>query len=402
MILRQTISPALRFGLVGAFFIAGDLSASSGPAQSGLFAFADNAITSATNPAGLTRIDNPEWLGQLAVFLTDSTFEKSTDQSSGALSADSDSVLIAPFVYYARPVGDSWGIGGSFTALGFGEDLGSEGPGRYLVDEWALAVLSLAPAVGYRVNEHFSLGAALRINYTYYRFESAVFNGPGMDDGRMEIEAGDLSLSGQLGLLYEFTDRTRIGLNWTAEDDPELSDSPEFSSGGGPVQEVTIKSITPQSLGAGVWHQFAGGSAFSFDAVWIEFSEFGVSEFRLNGNEVTAHEQDFEDVWIFTAGYWHPLNDKWTVKAGALYSTQFIKDVNRTQNFKMDQIFGIGVGAEYRSGGNKIVGLNLNFYDLGEAPVEVDIPNIGRFTGRYTKHQSIGLDFTLRWRRGAL
>ncbi len=318
MTLRQTISPALRFGLVGAFFIAGDLSASSGPAQSGLFAFADNAITSATNPAGLTRIDNPEWLGQLAVFLTDSTFEKSTDQSSGALSADSDSVLIAPFVYYARPVGDSWGIGGSFTALGFGEDLGSEGPGRYLVDEWALAVLSLAPAAGYRINEHFSLGAAVRFNYTYYRFESAVFNGPGIDDGRMEIEAGDLSLSGQLGLLYEFTDRTRIGLNWTAEDDPELSDSPEFSSGGGPVQEVTIKSITPQSLGAGVWHQFAGGSSFTFDAIWVEFSEFGLSEFRVNGNEVTAHEQDFEDVWVFTAGYWHPLNDKWTIKAGLL------------------------------------------------------------------------------------
>ena len=123
MMLRSTTSPALRFGLFGAFFLAGDLPASSGPAQSGLFAFADNAITSATNPAGLTRIDNPEWLGQLAVFLTDSTFEKSTDQSSGALSADSDSVLIAPFVYYARPVGDSWGIGGSFTAFPLWADL---------------------------------------------------------------------------------------------------------------------------------------------------------------------------------------------------------------------------------------------------------------------------------------
>jgi long-subunit fatty acid transport protein len=122
MILRQTISPALRFGLVGAFFLAGDLSASSGPAQSGLFAFADNAMTAATNPAGLTRIESPEWLGQFALFLSDSTFEKSADQSSGALTADSSSVLVAPFVYHARPIGDNWGIGGSFTALGFGED----------------------------------------------------------------------------------------------------------------------------------------------------------------------------------------------------------------------------------------------------------------------------------------
>ena len=152
-------------------------------------------------------------------------------------------------------------------------------------------------------------------------------------------------------------------------------------------------------IGAGIWHQFKGGSAFTVDALWVEFSEFGMSEVFLNGDMLETAEQDFEDTWLFTVGYSYPITSKWNLKGGVLYSTQFIKDENRTQNFKMDQMYGIGVGADYKWGQNKIVGLNLSYYDFGEAPVKANIPGFGEFTGRYTKHQAIGLDFTFRWRR---
>jgi len=389
--------------VLGALFPSGNMLANTGPVQSGLTATAENAFTAKTNPAGLTRIESTDWLGQLALFYSESTFEKSPDQSSGSVNTESDSILVAPFVYYARPINEKWSLGASFTALGFGEDVGGEGPGRYLVDEWAMAILSLAPAVGFRVNEDLSIGAAININYTYYSFESAIFNGAGNDDGRLEIEADDIGLAPQLGLLYEFSPNTRVGVNWTSENDPTLSDTPEISGGGNiNVEEVEISSTTPQSLNAGIWHRFQGGSVITFDAAWVEFSKFGVSQVSVDGSEIVTQEQDFEDVWLFTAGYWRPVSEKWTVKAGVMYSTQFIEDANRTQHFKMDRILGIGLGGEYRWGSNKVIGLNLNFYDLGDAPVQVDIPGFGSFTGKYTKHQSVGLDFTFRWSRQAL
>jgi long-chain fatty acid transport protein len=285
--------------------------------------------------------------------------------------------------------------------MGFGEDVGGEGPGRYLIDEWALVMLKLAPAVSYRINEKWSVGAALNINYTYYSFESAVFNPDNPNaDGRMELEADDISLSPQVGLLYEFSERTRFGLNWTGESDPELSDTPKYTGVTvGPLEEVKIKSTMPQMIGAGLWHQFNGGSAVTVDALWVEFSEFGMSEIYLNGSNLETRNQDFEDVWLFTLGYSYPVADKWLLKGGVLYTTQFIKDENRTQNFKMDQMFGLGVGAEYKWGNNINIGLNLNYYDFGEAPIEADVPGFDTFTGRYTKHDAYGLDFTIRWRR---
>jgi long-chain fatty acid transport protein len=294
--------------------------------------------------------------------------------------------------------------------MGFSEDVG-DGPTRYLVNEWTLAMVNLSPAVAYQLTEKVSLGAALNVSYTYYYYESAVFNPePDIGDGRMEIEADDISFSGQFGLLWELSPRTRIGFGYKSENDPKLTDTPAFSGlgptrqmlleqGGGLTNEVSFQTTTPQSLGGGIYHEFEGGTSVTFDAVWMEFSAFGMSEFLVGDSTVDVSNQDFEDIWAFSAGVSYPLENRWTLKAGLMGTTQFIKDVNRTKTFKMDQIFGIGIGAEYQWGDQRVVGLNLNYYDLGDAPVEVDIPLVGTVRGQYSEHYAIGLDFTFRWIR---
>ncbi len=387
-----------------------EVLANSRPAQAGLFAPADSAMTAAFNPAGMTRLDRPEWVAEGVLFVSDSTFVQTADSVDGAITQDSDSLLFAPLIYYTRPIGEKWSAGFSGTALGFGEDVGS-GPTRYLVKEWALAVVSASPAAAVRLTESLSLGAALNISYTYYYYESAVFNPePDIDDGVMEIEATDISFSGQVGLLWELSPRTRIGFNYKSEVDADLSDTPSFSGlgptrqmmleqGGALSNKVAFQSVTPQSLGGGIYHEFSGGTSVTFDAVWMEFSKFGMSEISVGDDTVEADSQDFEDIWAFSLGINYPLQNRWTLKAGLMGTTEFIKDVNRTKTLTMDQIFGAGIGAEYRWGDKRVVGLNLNYYDLGDAPVEVDIPLVGTVRGQYTDHYSVGLDFTFRWIR---
>lgn len=386
------------------------VAASTGPAQAGLFAPADSAVTAALNPAGLARLGGPDWVAQGLVFYSESTFEQTADSVEGAVTDESESILVAPLIYYGRPLNDRWSVGFSGTALGFGEDV-ADGPTRYLLREWALVMLSAAPAVSYRLTDRLSVGAALSANYTWYYYEAAVFNPePDIGDGQMEIEADDISFSGQLGLLWEISPRTRIGLNYTSEVEPELGDVPEFSGlgptrqmmleqGGALTEEITFKSVTPQSIGAGIYHELSDGTSFTFDAVWIEFSEFGLSEFTTGDSSVELSDQDFEDVWAFSFGFSYPLNARWALKAGLLGTTQFIKDEYRTKKLKLDQIYGAGIGTEYRWKDNRALGLNLNYYDLGEAPVDVDIPLVGNVRGRYSQHYSIGLDFTFRWLR---
>jgi len=385
--------------------------ANSGPAQSALFARADSAITAAANPAGMTRLDNPEWVGQALIFVSESTFEQSADSVSGSVVDENDGSLLAPLIYYAHPLNDKWAVGGSVTAMAFGEDIGDTGPTRYLVDEWSLVMASLSPAVAYRVNPRLSLGGAININYTLYSYESAVFNPePDIGDGRMEIEDDDISLAFQLSILYEFSPHSRIGLNYRSENESEFSDTPSFSNLG-PTREtlleqgsvlgndVSFSTTMPQMVGAGVYHEFQNGTSVTADVLWMEFSAFGMSEFGLGSGSIETSTQNFEDAWAFSAGIAYPLNNRWTIKAGAMFTSQFIDDVNRTQTFKMDDIRGIGVGAEYHWGDDKIIGLNVNYYDMGDAPVEKDIPLIGIVKGEFTENHAIGFDLTFRWIR---
>jgi hypothetical protein len=64
--------------------------ASGGPAMTGLIATADEAVTAAANPAGLTRLHEAEWVGGIRAFYIASDFT-TTAQSVGGALANSNS-----------------------------------------------------------------------------------------------------------------------------------------------------------------------------------------------------------------------------------------------------------------------------------------------------------------------
>lgn len=57
---------------------------------------------------------------------------------------------------------------------------------------------------------------------------------------------------------------------------------------------------------------------------------------------------------------------------------------NRSFAFRLDRIWGAGAGAEHRWGKNRVVGLNVTYYDLGGAPMSTTIPLVGTLSGEYS------------------
>jgi hypothetical protein len=70
-----------------------------------------------------------------------------------------------------------------------------------------------------------------------------------------------------------------------------------------------------------------------------------------------------------------------------------------TRLHEAEWVVGACAGAEYRWGKNRVVGVNLTFYDLGSAPVSTSIPLVGTLSGQFTTNYAIGADLTLRWIR---
>lgn len=383
--------------------------ATTGPAISGLVATADDAETAAKNPAGLTRLDRAEWVGGVRVFYADSESDTTLD-GGPSLSDDSSTTLFIPAVYYARPLNEDITLGISLTVpSGLGSDPGNETAGRYLLDKWSLGYVSLAPAVGYRVNEKFSVGATVNFNYAVYDYETAVFNGIGEPDGTMKLSASDFGIGFQLGLLYEFTPTTRIGLNYRSSSTSDFSDTPELS-GLTPEREAgledgirskkfSLESKFPQALVAGIYHQFPDGKSATVDVAWVDFSQYGLTSAVVGDTSIEVQDKKYDDIWAVSAGFSWPLDDRWTMRVGAAYASAGIDDQNRSFAFRLDRVVGAGVGAQYQWDKDRLVGVNLTYYDLGDGRVDQDIPLVGTLSSEYSSNYALGLDFSIRWLR---
>jgi long-chain fatty acid transport protein len=385
-------------------------AATDGPAMTGLFATADDAVTAATNPAGLTRLHEAEWVGGIRAFYIGSDFTTTAQSVGGSVANSSSSSLAIPSLYYARPVNPDLTLGISLTVpSGLGSNPGDATPARYLLEKWTLGYVSLTPAAGYRVTERVSFGVGLNLNYSLYDYQTAVFNGPGQPDGKMELRDSTFGVGFQLGALYELTPMTRLGLTYTSSTTSDFSSAPQLS-GLTPQREallpigirnntVTLRSEFPQRITAGVWHELADGKSLTLDVAWIDFSQFGLSSATLGSRSIEVSNSRYNDIWGASAGMNWPLDEKWTLRFGVAYASSGVDMTNRSFSFRLDRVIGAGAGAEYRWGQNRVVGVNLTYYDLGSAPVSTNIPLVGTLSGEFTSNYAIGLDLTLRWIR---
>ncbi len=136
-----------------------------GPGYTRVNAAAESAETAYTNPAGMTRFDEPTT--SAGVTFIKSFKEFAVDESRSTIGGgdpdDSDPALI-PSYYHIRPLNDKWRFGfAANVAAGFGSDYGNSWAGRYYSDAFSLAFISFTPSFAYPVNDRLSLGFSVPV-----------------------------------------------------------------------------------------------------------------------------------------------------------------------------------------------------------------------------------------------
>jgi long-subunit fatty acid transport protein len=132
---------------------------------------------------------------------------------------------------------------------------------------------------------------------------------------------------------------------------------------------------------------------------WIDFSQFGLSSATLGSRSIEVSNSRYNDICGASAGINWPLDEKRTLRFGVAYASSGVDMANRSFSLRLDRVIGAGAGAEFRWGQNRMVGVNLTYYDLGSAPVSTHIPVLGPLSGEFSRNYAIGLDLTLRWIR---
>jgi long-chain fatty acid transport protein len=391
----------LRSGWLLASLSAFAAQADLGPALSGLTAQADNATTVFWSPAGITRLDQQELLVGATLAVTESKFEVDESNRSGG-SADNDTSLLAiPSFYYAHPINDKWSAGAALTVpSGFGNTYGKSWSGRYLSEESDLAFVALSGTLGYRFNDHWSIGGGPIVLYTDSTSKARVNNlvGP---DGKIELEEDGFGFGWQLGLMYEFSESARIGAVYRAEIDPDLSGNPKLNNLD-PLLEAGLNALglldedidvdfkVPEQVQLGYYQDLTKDWSFTLDAMWINMSQFGINHVSVDSASVSL-DGSFKDNWLFSTGLRYRYRPDLAFSVGGLYMTSPTTDARRTIALPVDRVIAVGAGVEWQWKGF-VIHNNLNYADLGDGDLDQDGGLAGRIEGSFDTNYAVVLD----------
>jgi long-chain fatty acid transport protein len=373
------------------------------PTLSGIAAAADDAMVAATNPAAMTRFDRQVRRGEVMVFYSDNTWEGQIGEEGPAFRSQESDTTIIPSGNMVRPVRDNLWFGFTILGSGFSDDYEDGWLGRYFIEEYELVYLSAFPSLATKLTDKLSVAASLALTYTTYEQIKAVPNDPGLEDGTLTVDTDGWSAGWALSGLYEFSDTTRVGLSYRSKIEPDLSGQAKFS-GLGPMTEaildaagllnagIDVSSAQPQSVLAGVYHQFDDGGAITVDAVWSDFSNFSLAEIYVNGDQIVESDVDYDDILALSASYSRPVAERWRVGIGGFITNDMVNDDNRTLTLRLDRIWSLGAGFDWQWRADRKLSVTLNYLKIDDAPVTTPpLPGIGPVTGRFTDRGTIYL-----------
>ena len=380
------------------------------PGVSGLAASADSAKTAATNPAGITRFTQRAAAAELMWFSSESDWESQFSNSSREFNSKDSGDTFVPRVFYLQPVSDNFSASFTFLGAGFSDDLG-DWPGRYFLKSYDSTRVSAFPSLAYRIDDQWSVAGSVAITYSSFEQERAVRNifDPGFGDGKSELETDGIDFGFGLSTLYQHSATTRLGLTYQSEVDSSQDADSEFS-GLGPNTErvmtrlgligadIRVESTSPQSVLAGIYHEFANNHAVTVDVSWVDFSEFRLSEYYFNGTSFAINDTDYNDVYAVSTSYTWPVSPRWMLGVSALATNQMIDDDERDITFRLDSVWSVGAAAEWQWTDSRSVKMSLSYLDLGDAPATTPaIPGVGSLEGEFKSRDAILLQVGVTW-----
>lgn len=396
--LRTLVSAAVLSSLSAGVYAGGfSLYTESSPMMTGNFAAgaaaeAADASIGWYNPAGLVLIPTQQAvIGGVGVFpkanmsgtstFTTTGFPAYTEHFSNLDGAES---AFVPSLHYALPLGDKLAFGLSMVSpFGLSTNWGPDSAVRYQASFTELLTFNVAPELGVRLSENFSVGAGLDLQYARVKFNRIV-GAPSVLNAVMEPPSGADSLSYNKGDSYGvgfhvggmamFNDNhTRIGINYQSQMSHKFYGYSELT---GPLANNEIFPLTPSvfrsdnlysspiDLPAVVTlsgYQDVNEKLALLGSVvftgWSSFQTIQLNNVAAPGITPTldilhvllnsSSAQNYRDTWRASVGANYHVNDQFMLRAGGGYDQTPTNDVDRDMRLPDANRWALSIGAHY-------------------------------------------------------
>ncbi len=306
-----------------------------GRAFSGGAAAADSPATIFYNPAGLTELEGLQIsTGATALFISSKQENLGTTRSgpgaapSMTISGGNGGNPFAPVV----PVPTSfvsWQAGESGVWLGFGITApfglklryDDDFFGRYESTYSNLLTLDAQPSLAYRLNEAVSIGGGLDIQYARVTLVNALpSTNPAGADGSLCSKGDDIALGWNAGLLLKLPRGIRLGLHYRSQVKHRLNGTHRFVLGAlDDTANLRAPLTLPDSATASISAPLGDKTRLMLSGRYYNWSVMQEIRLQRPGRPDLHKELHYKDSWSLSAGVDRKLDDRLTVRAGAMF-----------------------------------------------------------------------------------
>jgi len=377
-----------------------------GYGSAGVVVRAQDASTVFTNPAGMTRFKETNTIFGVSPLYIHAPFDEDPVPAITGTGNGVEEVFSGAHFAYVRPLNDKWTFGVSAqNYFGLLLDWGTRGVTRYDSTEAAIIAPQVQPTLAYKINDAWSVGAGVAVTLGVLEDKLKVDRSPATGDGSVKYEDTDWTVQLNVGVMYEPSEDTRIGVRYLSQSSLDWEDTPEFSDFdvlelSEPVN-LELKFKMPQSIMTGIWHRVSDRWAVLGSLGWDEWSEFqhvDIQAFRTSPSDPyvlsTRVNLDFKDTWHLGIGAEYQASEKRTYTMGVSWDSEMSDDADRLIELPMGTQWRAGGGFKYAKRDDLTLGGGLSILYMGDTPVK-PTPSVA---GEYKDIYILFASFNVNWK----
>ena len=339
----------------------------NGLANAGSAALANDPSVLMSNPAGITRLQGTQISANAQVIFGDIRFSRgSANQFDGNEGGNALQYLPGTSLFISHQIDDRAAIGfGMYGNFGLALDYDDDWAGRYFTQEAAVIGVSMQPTLAYKFTDYLSIGIGPRIMVGYYRTEMAINNNllglADRPDGQLEYKDTDVGVGVNLGLLYQVTPRTRVGLAYTSKVKLEFDDKPHLKDISNPLLNVALRRLdvdsleldlnVPQTATFSIAHELDEQWTLLGSLNWQDWSDFGDVGVEVDSNAGGTSrtvDRKYKDTWHASVGAQYQATRQWRWSLGLGYDSSAVDDKDRTVDNPMGEAWRLAAGVNYQ------------------------------------------------------
>lgn len=350
----------------------------SGLANAGSAALASDPSVLMSNPAGISQLRGTQVNLNTQVILGDINFSRDEGNTFGG-NEGSNALIYLPgsSLFISHEINDRASIGfGMYGNFGLALDYDDDWAGRYFTQESAILCVSFQPTYAYKINV-LGLGNA--------------------DDGQLLYKDTDWGVGVNLGLLYNLSERTTLGLAYTSKIDLEFEDSPELKDISNPLLNLALNRIgidqlnvdvtVPQTVLGSLSHRLDERWTLLGSLGWQDWSEFGKMGIEVDSNlagSTASIDRQYKDTWHLAVGAQNQINPKLRWNVGVAYDSSAVEDEDRTVDNPMNDSWRLATGLNYQLEEGLDLHMSYTLVWLGDMDVQqTKARSCGSVSGEY-------------------